>query len=167
MQRVIVLNGDYSFLNMVSWKRAIALIMKGKTEVLKYSDKHINLVNGTKMKIPAVLRLIKIIRMIYRNKVPFSKKNVMIRDDFTCAYCGTNQELTIDHIVPLYQKGKTNWENCITACRSCNNKKGKRTPREANMFPHKKAYCPTIMEFFRIKMKNLGVDVMLKDLGVM
>ena len=167
MERCIILNGDYSFLNMVSWKRAVRLLMKGKTEVLKYSERSINLVDGAKMKLPAVMRLIKIIRMIYRNRVPFSKKNVMIRDDFSCAYCGTNRELTIDHIVPVYKKGKTNWENCITACRTCNNKKGKRTPREAKMFPHKKAYCPTIMEFFRIKMKNLGVDKMLKELGVM
>ena len=140
--------------------------MKGKTEVIKYSDKFINLVDGSKMRIPIVMKLIKIIRMIYRNRVPFSKRNIMIRDDFTCAYCGIKRDLTIDHIIPVSQKGKTNWENCITACKSCNNKKGKRTPREAKMFPRKKAYCPTIMEFLRIKMKNLGVDNILKELGV-
>jgi 5-methylcytosine-specific restriction endonuclease McrA len=167
MERCIVLNGDYTFLNIVSWKRAIALIMKGKTEVLKYSEKTIHLVDGSEFKVPLVMRLIKVIRMIYRNRVPFSKRNIMIRDNFECAYCGTNRELTIDHIIPVCQGGKNTWENCITACRECNNKKGRRTPREAKMFPHKKAYAPTIMEFFRIKMKTLGVDQVLKDLGVM
>ena len=39
MDRCIVLNGDYTFLNTVSWKRAVCLLIKGKTEVLKYSEK--------------------------------------------------------------------------------------------------------------------------------
>ena len=79
MERCVVLNGDYSFLNVVNWKRAICLIIKGKTEVLKYSDTEIrNGVGTTIMKIPLVMRLIKFIRTIYRNKVPFSKNNVFI-----------------------------------------------------------------------------------------
>jgi len=166
MERVIVLNGDYTFLNIVSWKRAVALILKGKTEVLKYSERSIHLMDGSEFKLPLVMRLIKIIRMVYRNRVPFSKKNIMIRDGYKCGYCGTNRELTIDHIIPSSRGGKNTWENCVTACRDCNNKKGRRTPNEAKMYLQTKTYAPTIMEFFRIKMKNLGIDIVLKDLGV-
>ena len=83
MERCIVLNGDYTFLNTVNWKRAICLVMKGKTEVLKYADNTIKCIDGTEMQLPLVMRLIKVIRMIYKNKVPFTKKNVHTRDGFT------------------------------------------------------------------------------------
>jgi 5-methylcytosine-specific restriction endonuclease McrA len=166
MERCVILNGDYTFLNTVSWKRAIALLMNGKTEVLKYTSRIIKCVGGSFVKIPAVMRLIKIIRMIYRNKVPYSKRNVMTRDEYICAYCGSTRQLTIDHIIPVGQGGESSFENCVTACQTCNHKKGNRTPREANMFLRKKVYSPTISEFFRIKMKQLGVDTYLKEIGV-
>jgi 5-methylcytosine-specific restriction endonuclease McrA len=167
MERCIVLNGDYTFLNTVSWKRALRLQMNGKTEVLKYSDNELRCSNGSCFKIPLVMRLIKLIRLIYKNKVPYSKKNVMIRDKNVCGYCGSATNLTIDHIIPVSRGGKTNFENCVTACRSCNNRKGSRTPNEAGMFLNKRPVTPTISEFFRIKMKQLGVDTYLKELGVL
>ena len=166
MNRCIVLNGDYTYLNTITWRRALALIMKGKAETLKYADKNIYCADGSCVKLPLVLRLIKVIRMIYRNKVPYSKKNVMFRDDHTCTYCGTNDQLTVDHVIPVSRGGKTSFENCVTACFTCNNKKNNRTPSEANMFMRKKPYTPTISEFFMIKMKSLGVDTFLKELGV-
>ncbi len=166
MNRCIVLNGDYTFLNTVGWKRALCLTLKGKTEVLKYMDKIIRCVDGSIMRIPLVMKLIKVIRMIYKNKVPFTKKNVFIRDGFKCQYCGSNNELTIDHIIPVSRGGKSTFENCVAACKPCNNKKNNRTPSEANMYLSKKTYAPTISEFFRIKMKTLGMDIYLKELGV-
>jgi len=166
MERCVVLNGDYTFLNTVSWKRGMCLWIKGKAEILKYAEYVIHCANGSELKVPLVLRLIKVIRMIYKNKVPYTKRNVMIRDDFECAYCGSERDLTIDHIMPSSRGGKTTFENCITSCRSCNNTKGNRTPNEAKMFMSKRPYNPTISEFFRIKMKNLGMDKYLKELGV-
>ena len=71
----IVLNADYTFLNMVSWKRAICLVVKGKAEAVSYSERVVkNSEETCVMKVPAVLKLIKLIRHLYRNKVPFSKK---------------------------------------------------------------------------------------------
>ena len=166
MNRCIVLNGDYTFLNTVGWRRAVCLMMKGKTEVLKYADKVIRCVDGSEMRIPLVMRLIKVIRMIYKNKVPFTKKNVFIRDGYKCQYCGSNNELTIDHITPASRGGKNSFENCVAACKPCNNKKNNRTPSEAHMYLRKTPYAPTISEFFRIKMKALGMDAYLRELGV-
>jgi 5-methylcytosine-specific restriction endonuclease McrA len=166
MYRCIVLNGDFTFLNTISWKRAVCLIIKGKAEALKYADKTIRCSDGTEMKLPIVMKLIKVIRMIYKNRVPYSKKNIMTRDNYTCAYCGSNEELTIDHIIPICQGGKSTFENCVTACFSCNNAKNNRTPNQAKMYLHKKAYAPTISEFFVMKMKNLGLDSFLKELGL-
>lgn len=166
MERCVILNGDYTFLNTVNWKRAMCLWMKGKTEILKYSGNTLRVANGSEIKVPLVMRLIKIIRMIYKNKVPYSKKNIMIRDGHECLYCGAIRDLTIDHIIPTSRGGKTTFENCITACRPCNNSKGSRTPNEAKMFLRKRPTTPTISEFFRIKMKNLGMDKYLKEIGI-
>jgi len=166
MERVIILNGDYTYLNSVTWKRAIRLVIKGKTEVLKYGDEVLKLVDGSVMKIPSVMKLMKVIRMIYKHKVPYSKKNIHTRDNHECAYCGSNTDLTIDHVIPSSRGGKTTFENCVAACRKCNHKKGSRTPHEANMYLKKQPYAPTISEFFRIKMKQLGIEAYLKELGV-
>jgi len=166
MDRCVILNTDYTFLNTVSWKRAVRLFSNGKTEVLKYSSRIIRTAGGSEFPVPSVMRLIKIIRMIYRNKVPFSKRNMIIRDHKQCVYCGSKKQLTIDHVIPISRGGKTNFENCVTACIDCNIKKKNRTPSEARMFLQKRPYTPTISEFLRIKMELLGLDKFLKDVGV-
>ena len=141
-------------------------MITGKSEVIKYSDTILRTVNGEFMRLPLVIRLMKIIRSIYKTHVPFTKRNVMIRDRHLCAYCKTSRELTIDHVMPASRGGKTNFENCVTACRTCNNKKGNRTPREAKMYLKRQPYAPTISEFFRIKMSQMGLHQLLKELGV-
>ena len=81
-----MLNADYSFLNIVHWKRAMCLVVKGKVQVLKESERIIRGAEGLITKVPAVLKLIKVIRTLYKNRIPFSKKNVLVRDGFKCGY---------------------------------------------------------------------------------
>lgn len=168
MDRCIILNGDYTFLNTVSWKRAVCLLMKEKAEVLKFSEKVLR--NGAGIvvtRVPLVMKLIKLIRSIYKSKVPFSKRNVFVRDKFRCVYCGIDDmRLTIDHVIPISQGGRTSFDNCVASCKPCNSKKGNRTPSEAKMFMNRRPYTPTISEFIRLKMKQLGIDKLLVDLGV-
>ena len=168
MDRCIILNGDYSYLNVVGWQQAIRLLFKEGIEVLKYSDRIVRSAGGQIFRVPLVMRLIKVIRMIYRNRVPYKKSNVFVRDGFQCMYCGAHGrvKLNIDHVIPLSRGGKTNFENCVVACEKCNNKKGDKTPKEANMFLRRQPYVPTISEFLRLKMKYLKLDEVLKDLGV-
>jgi len=167
MTQCILLNADYTFLNMVHWKRSMCLIAKGKVQVLKHSERIIRTAEGVAIKIPAVMKLIKLIRTLYVNRVPFSKKNVIVRDGFICAYCGTDKEkLTIDHIIPKSRGGKTNFENCVSSCKPCNNWKGDKTPREARMYLKVKAYQPTISEFLILKVKRLGINHVLKEFGI-
>jgi len=163
--QVIVLNSDYSFLNIVSWQKAFKLIAKEKATVVKWADNCIKTATGQVCKIPAVLKLIKFIRTIYKTRVPFSKKNVYVRDGFECAYCGTTgQRLTIDHIMPKSRGGKSTFENCVASCKPCNNAKGSKTCNEAKMYPKKKAYQPTISEFLRLKMNSMGINRLIEDL---
>ena len=167
MTHCVLLNADYTFLNLVNWKRAICLMAKGKVEVVKDSQRTIRNASGAELKVPAVMRLIKLIRTIYRTSVTFTKRNVLIRDHFKCAYCGASKEkLSIDHIIPKSKGGKMTFENCVAACRACNLKKGGRTPSEARMFLKIKPFQPTISEFLRLKFENLGIHDVLRELGI-
>lgn len=162
----ILLNGDYTFLCLVDWKKAMCLVIADKVKVLKYSDRVICGV-GRVFRAPAVLLLIKVVRSVYRTKVPFSKKNVQIRDRHSCAYCGKKEKsFTLDHVIPRSKGGKTNWENCVACCRDCNNKKGARTPGEAGMHLIRRPYQPTIAEFVAIRLKQSEVYKFLIDLGI-
>lgn len=162
----VILNGDYSYLNTVSWQKAMKLLYKGKASVLKYTDVVVRTAEKVVMKVPAVMKLIKIVRTIYRTRVPFSKKNIMIRDGFKCQYCGSNRNLTIDHVIPVSRGGKTSFENCVSACQDCNSKKGNKLPSEAHVYLKKKPFAPTISEFTRIKAEKAGIFELLQELGV-
>ncbi|MCP4348222.1 MAG: HNH endonuclease [Desulfobacterales bacterium] len=162
----ILLNGDYSFLCLIDWKKAMKLVLTGKVKVLEYSDKVVRTV-GNIFKAPTVLVLTKVVRSIYKGKVPFSKKNVLVRDRFSCVYCGkSGYRLTLDHVIPRSKGGKTDFDNCVACCEGCNNKKGAKTPREAGMRLVKRPYQPTISEFIRIRLDQSGIYKFLEEIGI-
>ncbi len=134
--QVLVLNASYEPVHVVSWKRAIQLLFQGKVEVLEESSREIRTVRVT-IRVPMVMRLLQYIPLgKRRNLVRFSRGNVFVRDEFRCQYCGdhfTRNQLTLDHVLPVVQGGKKTWENIVSSCRSCNQKKGGRTPKEAGM----------------------------------
>jgi len=165
VQNVVILNLDYSYLNTVNWQKALKLLVKGKATVLKYTEEVVNTAEKI-IKIPAVLKLIKLVRTIYRTRVPFSKKNVLIRDNYKCQYCGSPNSLTIDHVIPVSKGGASSFENCVAACKKCNGKKGNKLPSEINMFIKRKPTAPTISEFTRLKAMKAGIFELLKDLGI-
>ena len=167
MAQCILLNADYSFLNVVDWKRALRLIVNNKVKVISYSSRSVSGAEGRRIPIPAVMRLIKLIRSVYRTRVPFSKRNVLIRDGYRCAYCGhSGGKLTIDHIIPRSRGGQSNFENCVSCCRACNLKKGCRTPNEARMYLRKRPVQPTISEFLRFRLQRLGILDLWQHIGL-
>lgn len=152
----LLLNADYSPLRIISWKRAIVWSLKYDTksnygiEIIDYyHNRFIHGVNDKKFPVPSVAKTLNYFN-IYDKNIHFSRRNLFIRDDCTCQYCGklfsTNQ-LTYDHIIPKSRfssdkKKSTNWLNIVTACRKCNAKKGNRTPTEANMMLIKEPSAP-------------------------
>lgn len=136
--KTLLLDSGFQPVKIISWMRAIELLLSGKAEVVEeYEDIPIRSVNLT-LKLPSVLRLVKTYKR-RKDKVKFSRFNVFYRDDWTCQYCGEKkktEELTFDHVIPRSRKtadsGKS-WENIVTACYRCNYKKANRTPSEANM----------------------------------
>jgi 5-methylcytosine-specific restriction endonuclease McrA len=138
-----------------------------KVEILKYSEKKIKRADGSFINIPKVMRLLEIVRRIYRAKVPWNRKNVLTRDRNRCMYCGRkDRSLTIDHVFPQSRGGTTSFENCVASCFECNNQKGNRTPREAGMKLIRQPFAPTIAEFVRIKMTRTGITEFLQEIGV-
>jgi len=164
VERVVLLNADYTFLNIVSWKKAITLLVKEKVEVLKYSEKVINTCDQS-LQLPKILKMVYIIKQIWKNTVPFTKKNVFIRDGHRCVYCDSPRELTLDHVIPSSKGGKTTFENCVACCRTCNVKKKRdRTPEEAGMPLRKRPYRPTIVQFLKKKMEKYKIDELINEL---
>ena len=165
MTSVVILNADYTYLNTVSVKKALCLLAKEKVEVLKHSERVIRTAMGLVMKIPSIMRLVKLIRTLYKARVPFSKKNVMVRDGFKCAYCGIKDvRLTIDHILPKAKGGKSSFENCVASCKPCNSRKGHKLCSEAKMYPKVRSHQPTVMEFLQLKMKAQGINKIIEEL---
>ncbi len=129
---VLVLNLNYVPINVCTVRRAIILLGKGKAELLENHP-------GGLRTITAVVDAPSIIRLVYLVKRPFlprklSKKEIFLRDRFTCQYCGKkSQDLTLDHVIPRRQHGPHSWNNVVAACTRCNLRKAGRTPAEASM----------------------------------
>lgn len=165
-QQIILLNSDFSFLNTINWKKAMKLIVKEKAEIIKETSKILSDESKTwKIAIPKVMRLIKLVKTVYKNKIPYSKRNVLTRDRYICQYCGIKkQKLTVDHVLPSSRGGKSTFQNCVACCQNCNTLKNNMTPKESNMPLLRIPFEPTIMQFITIKMKVLGIDKELKDI---
>ena len=97
---------------------------------------------------PAVIKLNKYVNIPYKS-VELTRQNIFKRDNFECQYCGTEQNLTLDHVVPSSKGGKSTWNNLITACKTCNAKKGDFSPYEAGLTLNSKPYKPSYIMFIR------------------
>jgi len=98
---------------------------------------------------PSIIRLSRFVALPYK-KVVLTRKNILRRDAFKCAYCGRSDlPLTIDHVLPRAQGGTDAWENLVCACTICNNKKGDSTPEEANMKLLYKPFKPSHIMFLK------------------
>ena len=144
-----MLNQSYEPLTLCTTKKAIILIYLRKAELVSDNPKlNIRTINST-FPWPSVIRLKSYIKVPYKN-INLTRKNILRRDNHKCAYCGRGDlTFTIDHVVPKSKSGKDTWDNLVTACLPCNNKKGNRTPDEANMQlkikPHKPNYIMFIL----------------------
>ena len=139
----LVLNLNYVPINVCTVRRAIVLVHKGKAELLENHQGQLHTVSSV-IEAPSIIRLVYLVR---RPLLPrkLSKKEVFLRDRFTCQYCGKKAEdLTVDHVVPRRQGGRNAWENVVAACNRCNLRKAGRTPVEARMTLGKAPKAPDL-----------------------
>lgn len=143
-KQVLVLNASYEPLSLVSVRRAVVLLLREKAELLEATEQMLRSSSRT-VAVPLVIRLVHYVRLPHR-KVPATRAAVMLRDAFTCQYCGETPGrhlLTVDHVLPRSRGGSHDWTNLVTACTRCNQKKGSLTPEEANMQLIRKPFEPT------------------------
>ncbi len=154
-QPVLMLNRRWQAIQTTPAANAIALVAKGSATIIdpdscveytleSWADvsRARGAIEGARLRsplleltVPEVIRLTKYERM-GGSGVVFSRRNLFRRDRHTCQYCGERpgtEELTVDHVLPRSRGGRSEWENCVLACTSCNARKANRTPEEARM----------------------------------
>lgn len=146
---MLILNQSYEPLTICNIKKAIVLVYLGKAELVKdVNRKEVHSVNGL-FAWPSVIRLKRYISVPYK-KVMLSRKNILRRDSFRCAYCGRGDlPLTVDHVIPKAKGGADTWENLVCACTVCNNKKGDMTPEDAGLTLSIRPFVPSHIMFIK------------------
>ncbi|XP_010553809.1 PREDICTED: uncharacterized protein LOC104823787 [Tarenaya hassleriana] len=165
--RGLVLDISYRPVNVVCWKRAICLEFMEKADVLEYYDQAVNSPSGSYY-IPAVLRVPHLLQVVKRRRVKnsLSRKNILLRDDYTCQYCSTRENLTIDHVLPISRGGEWKWENLVAACSRCNSRKGQMTLDEANMKIIKVPKAPKDYDILAIPLTNAAIGMLRSKKGM-
>lgn len=142
-------------ISTLSWRDAISDLYKNKVDVLEHYEDWFVRSPSTTIQVPAVVISRKWVAS--GRSVRFSSRNVYIRDNFTCQYCGDvfgEHELTKEHVVPKFLGGLMNWYNIVAACRPCNQKKSNKTEMKPMNAPKKPSYGEIVS-----KMKNLPIQI--------
>ena len=161
--RCVVLNATYEPITIVSSKRALILFLEGKAMIVEeHPDLVVRSPNQT-FPVPTSIVLKHFVkgRMVFRTKALLTQRNLFIRDQYTCQYCGRNKQqlkssefLTRDHVMPRHMGGRDIWENVVTCCNSCNNKKAYHLLEDINMPLLKIPTAPTIFELWTRQQKK-------------
>ena len=160
----LVLNADYrplSYypLSIWCWQDSIKSVFLDRVSIVSYYDRVIRSPSFS-MKLPSVIALKSFVKP--QSNPNFTRFNVFLRDKFTCQYCGSNKELTFDHLLPRSKGGKTNWDNVVTACSSCNVQKGGRLFENSGMVLAQRPYRPSTEDLHK-NGKNFPPDYLHKS----
>jgi len=136
----LALNASFEPLTIVPARRAVRLVLDGKAEILEEDPDRRFRSERRIIPYPAVIRLVRYVHVPYRFRRQVTNTFLFARDDYTCQYCGRHkselrgrQFLTRDHVLPMSRGGRNTWENVVTSCSACNNRKGGRLPGEAGL----------------------------------
>ena len=135
---VLVLNATFEPINVTAARRAVVLVLKGVATTEEENGSFIHSARVA-IRIPSVIRLTHFRRIPYQTRA-LSRKNILLRDRYTCQFCGRvlpASELTLDHVVPRSRGGHTDWDNLVACCHGCNNLKGDRLPEEVGLKLHR------------------------------
>jgi 5-methylcytosine-specific restriction endonuclease McrA len=144
----LVLNADfrplsYFPLSLWPWQEAVKAVFLDRVNIVSEYEQVVHSPTFA-MRLPSVIALKEFIPLARRPA--FTRFNVFLRDRFSCQYCGSGfpaPDLTFDHLIPRSRGGRTTWGNVVTACQTCNLRKGNRLPQEAKMHPRRRPDQPT------------------------
>ena len=150
----LVLNADYTPIKIIDWKKAMIWFFRyshdyfENIDIIEYHNTDTVIGCNGPISIPSIIKTKKYFKILNKD-VNFSRKNVFIRDNFTCQYCNKKfsiNKLTYDHVIPksIWKEScsPTCWTNIVTACIHCNLKKSNKTPQQANMPLKKEPFIP-------------------------
>lgn len=153
--KVLLLNQSFEPLCFCGIKRTMKLMALEKLEIVDViPDSFIRLCHD-RIPMPCTVRLKSGYHRPRYIRVKLNKRNVLKRDKYTCCYCGSKSNLTVDHVIPKSRGGGTNWENLVAACRKCNNKKDNKLLSEIGMVLLKKPTKPNRIIF----LSNMGGSI--------
>jgi len=150
---VLVLNRSFQPVRVTTARQAFEMLFLGRARALDeaheahdfrgWASKRLSAqdefirIPGGRLRVPRVLQLAQYNR-VPRATVRLSRRNVFLRDDYTCQYCGLHppiRDLNLDHVIPRSRGGRSTWDNLVTSCRQCNLRKGGALPNECGMRP--------------------------------
>lgn len=139
----LALNASFEPLTIVPARRAVRLVLDGKAEILEHDDARRFRSEHRTVPLPTVIRLVRYVHVPHRFRRQVTNTFLFARDGYRCQYCGRHRGelrgrefLTRDHVLPVSRGGGNSWENVVTSCSACNNRKGDRVPREAGLSLH-------------------------------
>jgi 5-methylcytosine-specific restriction endonuclease McrA len=154
---VLVLNATFEPINVCTVKRAVVLLLKDKAEVIEHSEWQLRSPSSS-MQRPTVIRLVTYVRIprdTHRRKI--TRRAVFARDEWTCQYCGSRANLTVDHVIPKSKGGGSNWDNIVASCAPCNRRKGDLLPRQVGMRLLRQPRTPSPHVFIRVASPTIPV----------
>ena len=156
-RRLLVVNRNYQPITTTPLCKAINKVFKGTAVILlppgddtpiwqemewdDWADLEPREGEDVLQAVERVFRVPEIIKTVDYDDNPFrrvklSRRAIYRRDQNQCQYCGGRppiDELSIDHVLPKAQGGKTEWPNVVVACVKCNRRKADHTPEQAGM----------------------------------
>ncbi|MFI2753247.1 HNH endonuclease [Cellulomonas sp. P22] len=151
--RTLLLNASLEPLCVVSLRRAVSLVMSGKATILE-SDGRMLRSERSALPAPIVLVLTRYVHVPTRRTLPPTRRTVLQRDAFRCAYCGAAAD-TVDHVHPRSRGGRHEWGNVVAACVRCNHRKADRLLTELGW---ELAYVPRAPRGAAAIVRGAGVD---------
>ena len=138
----LALNASFEPLTLVPVRRALRLVIDGKAVIVEAEEGRFVRSSRLTLPRPTVIRLAKFVHVPRKFRRQVTNTFLFARDNYSCQYCGrsgdalrTREYLTRDHLVPISRGGTNEWTNVLTACSSCNTRKGNRLTHECGMEP--------------------------------
>lgn len=154
----------------ITWQSAVTLYSRDRV-VWEAGTERFVILGGTcartgqqsKVEIGSIIAVGDRSRRFERGVPLLTNRTLFQRDHNLCLYCGDQfpvSQLTRDHVVPVSRGGECVWENCVTACKECNQRKDDRTPDEAGMKLIAVPYTPNLAEYLILSNRKILADQM-------
>ena len=149
----LALNASFEPLTILPIRRALRLVIDHKAEILEVDEHRIFRSERSRVPAPSVIRLVRFVHVPRKFRRQVTNTFLFARDGYRCMYCGRHKAqlrgrefLTRDHVTPISRGGGNVWQNVVTACSPCNNRKGSHLPPEVGMHPMQQPLEPNYVE---------------------